>query len=66
MVINQIRGKDLQGQLYSLKGNEPILLDDPQTIWVVQSGSVALFAVTIKNGITEGTRRYLFTSNPEE
>ncbi|MBD2533948.1 NHLP bacteriocin export ABC transporter permease/ATPase subunit [Nostoc flagelliforme FACHB-838] len=66
MVINQVRIKDLQGQLYSLKGNEPILLDDPQTIWVVQSGSVALFAVTIKNGITEGTRRYLFTSNPEE
>ncbi len=66
MVINQVRIKDLQGQLYTLKGNEPILLDDPQTIWVVQSGSVALFAVTIKNGITEGTRRYLFTSNPEE
>ncbi|MBH8553851.1 NHLP bacteriocin export ABC transporter permease/ATPase subunit [Nostocaceae cyanobacterium CENA357] len=66
MVINQVRIKDLQGQLYSLKGNEPILLDDPQTIWVVQSGSVALFAVTIKNGTTEGTRRYLFTSNPEE
>ncbi|WP_373530007.1 NHLP bacteriocin export ABC transporter permease/ATPase subunit [Nostoc sp.] len=66
MVINQARIIDLQGQLYSLKGNEPILLDDPQTIWVVQSGSVALFAVTIKNGITEGTRRYLFTSNPEE
>ncbi|BBD63718.1 ABC transporter-related protein [Nostoc commune NIES-4072] len=66
MVINQIRGKDLQGQLYTLKGNEPILLDDPQTIWVVQSGSIALFAVTIKNGITEGTRRYLFTLDPEE
>ncbi|MEH1945840.1 MAG: NHLP bacteriocin export ABC transporter permease/ATPase subunit [Nostoc sp.] len=66
MVINQVRIKDLQGQLYSLKGNEPILLDDPQTIWMVQSGSVALFAVTIKNDITEGTRRYLFTSNPEE
>ncbi|MEH2084214.1 MAG: NHLP bacteriocin export ABC transporter permease/ATPase subunit [Nostoc sp.] len=66
MVINQIRGKDLQGKLYSFKGNEPILLDDPQTIWVVQSGSVALFAVTVKNGITEGTRRYLFTGNPEE
>ncbi|MDZ7966136.1 MAG: NHLP bacteriocin export ABC transporter permease/ATPase subunit [Nostoc sp. DedSLP03] len=66
MVINQIRGKDLQGQLYSLKGNEPILLDDPQTIWVVQSGSVALFAVTIKNGITQGNRRYLFTLHPEE
>jgi len=66
MVINQARSNDLQGQLYSLKGNEPILLDDPQTIWVVQSGSVALFAVTVKNDIAQGTRRYLFTSNPQE
>ena len=66
MVINQLRIKDLEGQLHSLKGNEPILLDDPQTIWVVQSGSVALFAVTVKNDITEGIRRYLFTSKPEE
>lgn len=32
----------------------------------MQSGSVALFAVTVKNGITEGTRRYLCSSNPEE
>ncbi|MEH2179220.1 NHLP bacteriocin export ABC transporter permease/ATPase subunit [Nostoc sp.] len=66
MVINQVRIKDLEGQLYSLKGNEPILLDDPETIWLVQSGCIALFAVTVKNDIIEGTRRYLFTSNPQE
>lgn len=64
-MVNQVRITDLQGQLCSLKGNEPILLDDPQ-IWVVQSGSVALFAVTVKNGIIEGTRRYLFSSDPKE
>ncbi|MCC5661566.1 NHLP bacteriocin export ABC transporter permease/ATPase subunit [Nostoc sp. XA010] len=51
----------MQGQVYSIKGNEPILLDDPQTVWVVQSGSVALFAVTVKDGVIEGTRRYLFS-----
>ena len=66
MVINQVRIKDLEGQVYTLKGNEPILLDDPQTIWVVQSGSVALFAVTVENNVIEGTRRYLFTLDPEE
>ncbi|BCL33960.1 NHLP bacteriocin export ABC transporter permease/ATPase subunit [Nostoc sp. MS1] len=64
MVINPVRMKDLQGQLYGFKGNEPILLNDPQMIWIVQSGSVALFAVTVKNDVIEGTRRYLCSSEP--
>ncbi|UKO96705.1 NHLP bacteriocin export ABC transporter permease/ATPase subunit [Nostoc sp. UHCC 0870] len=51
----------MRGQLYQIQGNEPILLNDLDRIWVVQSGSVALFAVTIKDGVIEGTRRYLCT-----
>jgi ATP-binding cassette subfamily C protein len=51
----------LQEQLYQLKGNEPILLDDPSRVWVVQSGSMAMFAATVKDGVIEGTRRYLFS-----
>jgi ATP-binding cassette subfamily C protein len=53
----------LQGQLYSVKGNEPILLNDPQRILVVQCGSMALFAATVKDGAIEGTRRYLCSIN---
>lgn len=56
----------LQGQLYNLKGNEPILLDDSQIVWVVQSGTVALFAVTVTDGIIKGTRRYLFSRSSGE
>ena len=51
----------LQGQHYIINGNEPILLDDANRIWVVQSGSMALFAVTVKDGVIEGTRRYLYS-----
>nr|AVH79637.1 ABC transporter related [Nostoc sp. PCC 8009] len=51
----------MRGQLYQIQGNEPILLNDRYRVWVVQSGSVALFAVTIKDGVIEGTRRYLCT-----
>src|SRR4028118_793553 len=58
--------KDLQGRLYRVKGNEPILLDHPQTVWVVQSGFMVLFAVTVKDGVIEGTRRYLFSTAPGE
>ncbi|MDF5739557.1 MULTISPECIES: NHLP bacteriocin export ABC transporter permease/ATPase subunit [unclassified Nostoc] len=49
----------IQGQVYIVNGNEPILLDDPSRVWVIQSGSMALFAVTVKSGVIEGTRRYL-------
>lgn len=49
----------LQGQTYIINGNEPILLNDPSRVWVVQSGSMALFAVTVKDGVIDGTRRYL-------
>jgi ATP-binding cassette subfamily C protein len=56
----------LIGQIYIINGNEPILLNDPSKVWVVQSGSLALFAVTLKDGIIEGTRRYLCTINQSE
>ncbi|MFN6565495.1 MAG: NHLP bacteriocin export ABC transporter permease/ATPase subunit [Nostoc sp. ChiSLP01] len=59
-MVNQVKITDLQGQACRLKGNEPILLDDPQVVWVVQSGSVAVFAVN------EGTRRYLFSCDSKE
>ena len=44
----------------SLHGNEPLLLDS-QTVWQVQSGSLALFAVPMQDGIPRGRRRYLFS-----
>lgn len=49
----------LQGKFYQVQGNKPILLNDPDLVWVVQSGTMALFAVTIKDGVVEGNRRYL-------
>ncbi|MHC5771717.1 MAG: NHLP bacteriocin export ABC transporter permease/ATPase subunit [Nostoc sp.] len=56
----------LIGQIYIINGNEPILLNDPSRVWVVQSGSLALFAVTLKDGVIEGTRRYLCSINEGE
>ncbi|MCF2147137.1 NHLP bacteriocin export ABC transporter permease/ATPase subunit [Desmonostoc muscorum LEGE 12446] len=56
----------MHGQVYIINGNEPILLNDPSKVWVVQSGSIALFAVTLKDGVVEGTRRYLCSINQGE
>ncbi|MCU0535077.1 MAG: NHLP bacteriocin export ABC transporter permease/ATPase subunit [Hydrococcus sp. Prado102] len=57
---------DDKGQIYQLKGNEPILLNDPQIVWMVRSGTLALFAVTVKDGIIQGTRRYLLSRSSGE
>ena len=49
-----------------LKGNEQMLLDCPETIWVVESGTVALFALTLENGIPSGVRHYLLSIGPQQ
>lgn len=46
--------------LYSLEANEPVLLNDPKTLWVVQSGTLAVFAARVRNSTVEKHRRYLF------
>ena len=53
-------------QFRTVRGNLPLLLNDPALVWTVQSGTVALFAVQILNGVPEGERRYLFDVNPGE
>lgn len=58
--------KGFKGEYYRFKGNEPLLLDDPQTVWVLQSGSMSLFAITIENGNLEGRRRHLFNVSSGE
>ncbi|MEN9520244.1 MAG: hypothetical protein RLZZ381_2832, partial [Cyanobacteriota bacterium] len=56
----------LPGQVYKIKGNEPILLNDPQTVWLVNRGAIAIFAVTVKNDLLTGNRRYLFNCESNE
>ncbi|NJM71571.1 MAG: NHLP bacteriocin export ABC transporter permease/ATPase subunit [Scytonema sp. RU_4_4] len=35
--------------LYRLLGNEQLLLDDPEKVWVVRRGEVSLFAIKVKD-----------------
>lgn len=56
----------MKGQLYQIKENNPILLDDPQKLWLIESGMVSLFAVTVSNNSYKGTRRYLFDCTAKE
>ena len=46
--------------LYCLTGNEPLLLDDRQNIWIIKTGTIALFAAKVKDSLVSGDRQYLF------
>ncbi len=48
-------------EIRRVPGNQLLVLDDPQAIWVVQSGAVALFTLAVNQGLATGTRRYLFS-----
>jgi NHLM bacteriocin system ABC transporter ATP-binding protein len=62
MMLDQARMVSLPGEYCRVKGNDTIVLDDPDTVWIVKSGSLSLFASVVKAGNPEGTRRYLFTA----
>ncbi|MDF0556029.1 NHLP bacteriocin export ABC transporter permease/ATPase subunit [Kamptonema sp. UHCC 0994] len=44
-----------------VKGNEPLVLDNSNIFWLIQSGTLAIFAVTVVDKISTGARRYLFS-----
>ncbi|BAY28955.1 cyclic nucleotide-regulated ABC bacteriocin/lantibiotic exporter [Nostoc carneum NIES-2107] len=45
---------------YSMKVNQRVILNHPETLWIVESGKLALYATRIRNGSPEGHRRFLF------
>lgn len=47
-----------QGRI--VKGNEPLLLNEPQTVWLVKSGSLVLHGILTDNEELKGHRRFLF------
>jgi NHLM bacteriocin system ABC transporter ATP-binding protein len=57
---------ELQGQIYQRNGHWPIELTDPQQVWVVQSGSIAIFAVTADRDRIAGQRQYICTISANE
>jgi NHLM bacteriocin system ABC transporter ATP-binding protein len=61
-----VKNDNLPGQIYQVQGNEPILLNDPQTIWLIQTGAIAIFTVTVENHLIVGNRRYLFSCEPNQ
>ncbi|MFB2934484.1 NHLP bacteriocin export ABC transporter permease/ATPase subunit [Aerosakkonemataceae cyanobacterium BLCC-F154] len=57
---------DLFKSLHNFKGNQLLLLDNPQKVWLVQSGTVAIFVTKVVAGEPVGDRHYLFSVNSGE
>jgi NHLM bacteriocin system ABC transporter ATP-binding protein len=49
----------------NIQGNNPLVLAY-STMWLVKSGTMAVFAVMTVDGVSQGARRYLFDANPGE
>ncbi len=47
------------GTILTVGGNEPFLLDDPQSFWRVEAGSVEIFAVQVKSGVNHARHHVL-------
>ena len=58
--------KDTSKSRFTFKANQPLLLNDPSIVWMIESGTVALFAVIIQNDLPISERRYLFSCSPRE
>jgi hypothetical protein len=43
-------------------GNAPILLDNQEDIWIVTSGKIEVFVVSLANGQPTGARRHCLTA----
>ncbi|MEM7554359.1 MAG: NHLP bacteriocin export ABC transporter permease/ATPase subunit [Cyanobacteria bacterium P01_A01_bin.84] len=58
--------KNIPKTKFDFKANKPLLLNDSSIVWVIESGTVALFAVLIEDGTPVSERRYLFSSTVGE
>ncbi|MGE0543540.1 MAG: NHLP bacteriocin export ABC transporter permease/ATPase subunit [Dehalococcoidia bacterium] len=47
-----------------IESRRPLLLDDPASTWIVQSGELAVFVVNLDNGRPVGSRHYAFSALP--
>jgi NHLM bacteriocin system ABC transporter ATP-binding protein len=47
-----------EGKLEIVGGNQPFVLDDPESVWLLQHGHIELFSVQIENKQPVGTRHH--------
>ena len=49
-----------EGRSITVESNKPLLLNDPDLVWVVYSGQVDIFSVPLEDERIVGARKHLF------
>lgn len=53
-----------EGKVVTVRGNQPLLLNTEQAVWMVSAGTVDLFSVLVENGIVASARSHVCRLNP--
>ncbi len=53
-----------EGKTIAAEGNKPLLLIDPNQVWLVNQGKVTVFNVFVSEGEAVGPREFLFEAGP--
>jgi NHLM bacteriocin system ABC transporter ATP-binding protein len=53
-----------EGTLVEVRGNNPLLLNTSDYVWLVNTGNVDIFSVHVEHGETVGSRRHLVRLEP--
>jgi NHLM bacteriocin system ABC transporter ATP-binding protein len=51
------------GTAVVVSGNQPLLLDQPDAVWMVLDGPIEVSSVPLKEGVVAGTRNHLFSAD---
>ncbi|KJS11499.1 MAG: bacteriocin ABC transporter ATP-binding protein [Peptococcaceae bacterium BRH_c8a] len=62
MIVPDVFQKE--GQTIAVEGNKPLLMTDPEHLWMVDHGKVTVFTVFVANGEAVGSREFLFEAGP--
>ena len=54
-----VKSKNLESFIV-IPENEVLLLDDSESLWIIESGSMTVYAGKVQHGLLQSTRRYLF------
>ena len=63
-IFDVVRTAFRDGEVVPVGGNSPLLLSEPGAVWMVDTGSVHVFVVPLRDGRPAGTRTYLFSLQP--
>ncbi|PSB30537.1 NHLP bacteriocin export ABC transporter permease/ATPase subunit [Stenomitos frigidus] len=65
-MLKQLDDTELQPQLRTIQGNQAVLLDDPESFWIIKAGSMSVFTVALADGMPSGARHHLFNASAGE